>query len=57
MVMSKRYPIISITGSSVAGTTSVRPPFEQIFQHENVKAAYIEGTPSIVTTKPRCAWK
>ena len=41
--MSRRYPIISITGSSGAGTTSVKKTFENIFRRENVKAAYIEG--------------
>ncbi|CAL75534.1 Phosphoribulokinase (Phosphopentokinase) (PRKase) (PRK) [Bradyrhizobium sp. ORS 278] len=41
--MSRRHPIISITGSSGAGTTSVKKTFENIFRRENVKAAYIEG--------------
>ena len=41
--MSRRHPIISITGSSGAGTTSVKRTFEQIFRRENVKASYIEG--------------
>ncbi|MDU6240331.1 MAG: phosphoribulokinase [Bradyrhizobium sp.] len=41
--MSRRHPIISITGSSGAGTTSVKKSFENIFRRENVKAAYIEG--------------
>ena len=41
--MSIRHPIISITGSSGAGTTSVKKTFEQIFRRENVAAAYIEG--------------
>ena len=41
--MSARHPIISITGSSGAGTTSVKRIFEQIFRRENVHAAYIEG--------------
>ncbi len=41
--MSKKHPIISITGSSGAGTTSVKRTFEQIFRRENVTAAYIEG--------------
>src|SRR3954454_23510019 len=42
-VMSRRHPIISITGSSGAGTTSVKRTFETIFRRENVKAVYIEG--------------
>jgi len=41
--MSARHPIISITGSSGAGTTSVKRIFEQIFRRENVNAAFIEG--------------
>ena len=41
--MSRKHPIISITGSSGAGTTSVKRTFEQIFRRENIKAAYIEG--------------
>ena len=41
--MSRSYPIISITGSSGAGTTSVKKTFENIFRREKVAAAYIEG--------------
>src|SRR3954467_2193301 len=41
--MSRSYPIISITGSSGAGTTSVKKTFENIFRRENVAAAYVEG--------------
>ena len=41
--MSAKYPIISVTGSSGAGTTSVRRTFEQIFRRENIAAAFIEG--------------
>jgi phosphoribulokinase len=41
--MSVKHPIISITGSSGAGTTSVKKTFEVIFRRENVNAAYIEG--------------
>ncbi|WP_029354038.1 phosphoribulokinase [Bosea sp. 117] len=41
--MSIHHPIISVTGSSGAGTTSVRRIFEQIFRREEVVAAYIEG--------------
>lgn len=41
--MSLAHPIISVTGSSGAGTTSVKKTFEQIFRRENVNAAYIEG--------------
>ncbi len=41
--MSERHPIIAITGSSGAGTTSVTHTFENIFRRENVKAAVVEG--------------
>lgn len=41
--MSKKHPIISVTGSSGAGTTSIRKTFEQIFRREKVKAVFIEG--------------
>jgi phosphoribulokinase len=41
--MSALHPIISVTGSSGAGTTSVRNTFEQIFRRESVTAVYIEG--------------
>jgi len=41
--MSLAHPIISVTGSSGAGTTSVRHTFEQIFRREGINAAYIEG--------------
>ncbi|MFG1477330.1 phosphoribulokinase [Xanthobacter sp. V4C-4] len=41
--MSVKHPIIVVTGSSGAGTTSVKRTFEQIFHREGVKAAYVEG--------------
>ena len=41
--MSKKHPVIAITGSSGAGTTTVTTTFEQIFRRENVNAAIIEG--------------
>jgi len=41
--MSVKHPIIAITGSSGAGTTSVTRTFENIFRRESVKAAVIEG--------------
>ncbi|HEX7328302.1 MAG TPA: phosphoribulokinase [Casimicrobiaceae bacterium] len=41
--MSTRHPIIAITGSSGAGTTSVMRTFEQIFRREEVTAAFVEG--------------
>ncbi|BAL96940.1 phosphoribulokinase [Rubrivivax gelatinosus] len=41
--MSERHPIIAITGSSGAGTTSVTRTFSNIFRRENIKAAIVEG--------------
>jgi phosphoribulokinase len=41
--MSARHPIISVTGSSGAGTTTVKHTFEQIFRREGIKAVTIEG--------------
>lgn len=41
--MSVKHPIIAVTGSSGAGTTSVMRTFEQIFRRERIKAAFIEG--------------
>lgn len=41
--MSHKYPIIAITGSSGAGTTTVKDTFEKIFKREGVTAAFIEG--------------
>ena len=41
--MSARHPIIAVTGSSGAGTTSVMRTFEQIFRREQVNAAFVEG--------------
>jgi phosphoribulokinase len=41
--MSVKHPIIAITGSSGAGTTSVTRTFENIFRRESVSAAIVEG--------------
>lgn len=41
--MSVKHPIISVTGSSGAGTTTVRSTFERIFTREKIEAAWIEG--------------
>lgn len=41
--MSQKHPIIAITGSSGAGTSSVTRTFENVFRREGVKAAIIEG--------------
>ncbi|WP_114649299.1 phosphoribulokinase [Pseudothauera hydrothermalis] len=41
--MSLKHPIIAVTGSSGAGTTTVKHTFEAIFHRENVNAAIVEG--------------
>ena len=41
--MSKKHPIISVTGSSGAGTTTVKHTFDQIFRREEIRAVSIEG--------------
>jgi phosphoribulokinase len=41
--MSTKHPIIAITGSSGAGTTSVMQTFNGIFRREGVDATFIEG--------------
>ena len=41
--MSEKHPIIAITGSSGAGTTSVTRTFQKIFRREKIEAAVIEG--------------
>lgn len=41
--MSAKHPIIAVTGSSGAGTTTVKDTFERIFHRENVNAAIVEG--------------
>jgi phosphoribulokinase len=41
--MSKKYPVVSVTGSSGAGTTYVKRAFENIFKRENISPAIVEG--------------
>lgn len=41
--MSKDHPIVAITGSSGAGTSSVKNAFEIIFSHEGITPAFVEG--------------
>ena len=41
--MTAKHPIIAVTGSSGAGTTTVRHTFQQIFRREGVEAAIVEG--------------
>jgi len=41
--MSVKHPIIAVTGSSGAGTTTVMKSFAHIFRREGLKAQVIEG--------------
>lgn len=41
--MSTKHPVIAITGSSGAGTSTVKRTFEGIFRRERVAAAIVEG--------------
>ena len=41
--MSVKHPIVAITGSSGAGTTTVMWTFQQIFRREGVRPAIVEG--------------
>ena len=41
--MSAKHPIIAITGSSGAGTSTVMRTFVNIFRREGVKAVLVEG--------------
>lgn len=41
--MSKKHPVVAVTGSSGAGTTTVKRAFERIFFRENIDAVVIEG--------------
>ncbi|MCX8115464.1 MAG: phosphoribulokinase [Burkholderiaceae bacterium] len=41
--MSIKHPIIAVTGSSGAGTTTVMKSFQHIFRREGIKAQIVEG--------------
>ena len=41
--MSIKHPIISVTGSSGAGTSTVKKTFDQIFRREGISSVSIEG--------------
>lgn len=41
--MSKKHPVVAVTGSSGAGTTFVKRAFENIFRREGVNPAIVEG--------------
>jgi len=41
--MSEKHPVVAITGSSGAGTTTVKRAFEHIFLRENINPLIVEG--------------
>ena len=41
--MSVRHPVIAVTGSSGAGTTTVMNSFQHIFRREGIRAQVVEG--------------
>ena len=41
--MSQKHPVVAVTGSSGAGTTTVKRAFEHIFQRDGFKPAVVEG--------------
>ncbi|MDC9714802.1 MAG: phosphoribulokinase [Gammaproteobacteria bacterium] len=41
--MSKKHPVVVVTGSSGAGTTFVKRAFEYIFNKESIKPLIVEG--------------
>ncbi len=41
--MSEKHPIIAVTGSSGAGTTTVKRAFEHIFRREDITPLVVEG--------------
>ena len=41
--MSEKHPVIAVTGSSGAGTTTVKNAFEHIFRREEINPLVVEG--------------
>jgi phosphoribulokinase len=41
--MSARHPVVAVTGSSGAGTSTVMQTFQQIFRREGIDAVMLEG--------------
>ncbi|CAM2765210.1 phosphoribulokinase [Skermania piniformis] len=41
--MSVKHPVVAVTGSSGAGTTSVTRTFQEIFHREGIEPAIVEG--------------
>lgn len=41
--MSRKHPVVAVTGSSGAGTSTVTDTFQQIFRRDNISAAIVHG--------------
>lgn len=41
--MSKKHPIVAVTGSSGAGTSTVKVAFDHIFTRESIDAVFVDG--------------
>jgi phosphoribulokinase len=41
--MSRKHPVIAVTGSSGAGTSTVKNAFEHIFKRQNINPVVVEG--------------
>jgi len=50
--MSAKHPIIAVTGSSGAGTSTTSQAFAHMFQQENINASFIEGDSFHRYTRP-----
>ncbi|WP_018693055.1 phosphoribulokinase [Algicola sagamiensis] len=50
--MSTKHPIIAVTGSSGAGTTTTTLAFQHIFRHLEVNATFVEGDSFHRFTRP-----
>ncbi|SUB69062.1 Phosphoribulokinase, plasmid [Pluralibacter gergoviae] len=50
--MSAKYPVIAVTGSSGAGTTTTSLAFRKIFAQLNLQAAEVEGDSFHRYTRP-----
>lgn len=55
--MSHQHPIIAVTGSSGAGTTTTSLAFRKIFQQLDLRAAQLEGDSFHRYTRPKWTWR
>ena len=54
--MSTRHPIIAVTGSSGAGTTTVMNSFQHIFRREKINAQIERNELNVQTGERRVGW-